>query len=107
MGLKITYHPGLYLGESMKGKKLDRIKKKLENHPLFSGVFVVAVSRNAHEQLEIYSARQLRWHYYAKYPPYVVGLAGNQEEAVGLVVQITAECLQIRGDCALKEYLRC
>ncbi len=107
MGLEITYHPGLYLGESMKGRKLEKIKKKLENRPLFSGVFIVALSGNAREQLEIYSARQLRWHYYAKYPPYVVGIAGNHPEAVGLVVQITEECLRSRGDCALKEYLKC
>ena len=107
MALRLVYHPELYLGESIKGKKLDKIKKKLEKKPLFSGVFLVTLSRNAHDQLELYEARQLAQSYYAKYPPYIVGIAGNREEALGMVEKIVKECLRTRGDCALKEYLRC
>lgn len=107
MALEIAYHPQLYLGESIKRKKLDKIKKRLEKSPGFSGVFLVALSRNAHDQLEIYHAKQLVFRYYAKYPPYVVGIAGDQSEAFGLVTAIVEECLSARGDCALKEYLRC
>lgn len=107
MALEIAYHPQLYLGESIKRKKLDKIKKKLERSPRFSGVFLVALSRNAHDQLEIYHAKQLDWSYYVKYPPYVVGIAGDQKEAFSLVTTIVEECLTERGDCALKEYLRC
>ena len=88
-------------------KKLDKIKKKLENKPLFSGVFLVTLSRNSSDQLEIYDAKQLVQSYYKKNPPYVVGLAGNYDEAVALVMQITEECLTNRGDCRLKEYLQC
>ncbi len=103
----LEYHPNLYLGEGIKVKKLDKIKKKLENRPLFSGVFLISLSRNPSDQLEIYAARQLCQPYYRKYPPYVVGIAGSREEALGLVEKITSECLAARGDCALKEYLRC
>ena len=107
MALEIAYHPQLYLGESIKSKNLDKIKKRLEKTPRFSRVFLIAISRNAHDQLEIYHAKQLDWSYYAKYPPYVVGIAGNQREAYALVTAIVEECLSLRGDCELKEYLRC
>ncbi len=107
MALGLTYHPDLYLGESIKEKELEKIKRKLENWPLFSGVFLLALSRNASDQLEIYAARELVWRYYEKHPPHIVGIAGNWGEAVALVVAIVQECLQERGDCALKEYLRC
>ena len=107
MALEIAYHPDLYLGESINGKKLDRIKKKLEKHPLFSGIFLIAFSRNPHDQLEIYEAKQLAQSYYRKYPPYIVGMAGSRQEALTLVEKIVTECLSARGDCALKEYLRC
>ena len=107
MALGLVYHPDLYLGESISEKKLDRIKKKLENRPLFSGVFLVTASRNASDQLEIYDAKQLAQRYYRAYPPYIVGIAGDQEEALALVETIVRECLEARGDCALKEYLRC
>ena len=107
MTLELAYHPNLYLGESIHMKKLDKIKKKLEKRSLFAGVFLVVLSRNSNDQLEIYDSRQLRWRYYEKYPPYVVGIAKNKEDAIGLVKKIAEECLQERGDCALKEYLRC
>ena len=34
MALGIKYHSNLYLGNGIKEKKLDKIKKKLENKPL-------------------------------------------------------------------------
>ena len=107
MGLGIEYHPNLYLGDGIKEKKLDKIKKKLENRPVLSGVFLISVSRNPYDQLEIYEARQLCQSYYRKFPPYVVGIARSREDAFALVERIAAECLQERGDCSLKEYLLC
>jgi len=107
MSLGLIYHPALYLGESISGKKLDKIKKKLENKPLLSGVYLVTLSRNASDQLEIYHAGQLAQSYYQKNPPCVVGIAGSRDEALALVKRIVGECLRARGDCKLKEYLRC
>lgn len=107
MTVKLKYRPDLYLGESINVKKLDKIKKKLENKPLLSGVFLITLSRNPSDQLEIYSARLLVQKYYAAYPPYVVGLAGDRDEAVAMVQQLVQDCLEKRGDCALKEYLLC
>lgn len=107
MAVSVTYHPRLYLGESIKEGKLDKIKRKLENKPLLSGVVLIAISRNSSDQLEIYEARQLVQNYYRDHPPYVVGIAGSREEAVDMVEQLAQECLEKRGDCALKEYLLC
>ncbi len=107
MANNISYRPELYLGEGINEKKLDRIKKKLENRPAFSGVFLISISRNDSDQLEIYGASQLSWRYYRENPPYVVGIAYSREEAVALVEKMAADCLYARGDCELKEYLRC
>lgn len=107
MAVKLNYLPDLYLGESIREEKLDKIKKKLENKPLLSGVFLIALSRNPSDQLEIYNAKLLAQKYYAKYPPCVAGIAGNYDEAVRMVEQMVQECMEKRGDCALKEYLLC
>lgn len=107
MALKLDFHANLYLGESMKDKKVDKIKKKLETKPLFSGVFVITLSRNSSDQLEIYDGKLLCQSYYKKNPPYVIGIAGNRDEAIELVEQIVTECVALRGDCRLKEYLQC
>ena len=107
MAVSVTYHPRLYLGESIQEKKLNKIKRKLESRPLLSGVVLIAISRNVSDQLEIYEARQLVQSYYRNNPPYVVGIAGSREEAVNMVERLAKECLEKRGDCALKEYLLC
>ncbi|MCM1063748.1 MAG: hypothetical protein NC420_04600 [Eubacterium sp.] len=107
MAGKIRYHSRLYLSEGIGEKKLDKIKKKLEKRPLLSGVFLIAVSANPSDQLDIFDARLLVQPYYEKNPPHVVGIAESREEAVALVEQIVRECLEKRGDCALKEYLLC
>ncbi len=107
MTVPLTYHPRLYVGESIREKKLDKIKKKLESRPLLSGVFLITLSENQSDQLDIYEAKLLAQSYYKRNPPVVVGLAGNYDEAVSLVEQLVRECLEERGDCALKEYLLC
>lgn len=107
MSISLTYRPDLYLGDSINENKLDKIIKKLEKNPVFSGVFLITVSRNASDQLDIFDARQLAQSYYKKNPPYVVGIAGSHDEAVELVERLVQECLRARGDCALKEYLLC
>lgn len=104
---RVCYHSKLYLSDGITEKKLDKIKKKLEKKPLLSGVFLIAVSANQTDQLDIFEARQLVQSYYLKNPPYVIGIAESRQEAVSLIEQIVQECLQERGDCALKEYLLC
>ncbi len=107
MASRLNYHSKLYLSESITGKKLDKIKKKLENRPLLSGVFLIAISANRSDQLDIFDARQLVQPYYRHNPPYVIGIAKNREEAFAVIEKIVQECLRERGDCALKEYLLC
>lgn len=107
MRKKPTFYPNLYIGESISTKNLDKLKRNLIKKPLFANVYVITISKNPYNQLEIYDAKQLAQRYYRKYPPYIVGIAGDYEEALLLVQQIVQECLQDRSDCSLKEYLLC
>ena len=104
---KLQFSSKLYLGESMNAVKLDKIKKKLCHKPLLAGVYVIALSKNPKDQLEIYDARQLAQRYFAKYPPFIIGIASDYKEAVKVLEQIVQECLKERGDCRLKEFLLC
>jgi len=104
---KLQFHPTLYLGESISESKLDKIKKRLQKQPLFSNAYLLTVSQNHSDQLDIFAAKQLVQSYYKKYPVYVIGIASDYNEAVELVEKIVQQCLQARGDCALKEFLLC
>ena len=101
----LTYRPNLYLGDSIDETKLDKIIHKLERRPLFSGLYLITLSGNPSDQLELFEAKQLRQTYYHKKTIDVIGLAGNKEESVNLVETIVQDCLAARGDCNLKEYL--
>lgn len=104
---KIIYHSYLYLGDDISEAKLDKIKKRLKDKPLLCKAYLITVSRNPVDQLEILSAKQLVQNYYSRFPVYVVGIAYDYDAAVGLVERMVQECLQTRGDCALKEFLLC
>lgn len=104
---KFIYSPKLYLGESISKKKLDKIKKRLEAKPLCANVYLLTFARNTEDQLEFFDARQLALPHYNDYTFHVVGIASDWDEAAALVEQIVQECLSVRGDCSLKEYLSC
>ena len=105
--LKPQYHPSLYLSEGITNKKLDKIKKNLENHPIRARVYLIAAAANGVDQLEIYSSSQLEQPYYSKNPPYIIGITLSYDEAVIIIEQLAQECYRKRGDCALREYLSC
>lgn len=103
----LTFYPKLYLGEGIKETKLDKIKKKLVENPLWANVYILTFARNSADQLEFFDARQLTQRFYEQRPLLVLGIAKDYEDALQLVERITRECLNERGDCRLKEYLTC
>jgi len=107
MANKVEYHPFLYLGDDISEKKLDKIKKRLEEKPLLCNAYLIILSKNIHDQLEILRANQLAQKYYEQNPVHVVGIASGYDDAVELVEEIVRECFSIRGDCKLKEFLLC
>lgn len=107
MNRMLEFYPELYLGEGIKEKKLDKIKKTLIQKPLWAGVYLITLAKNPVDQLEILDARQLAQRYYESHTLSVVGIAGDYEDALLLVERIAQECLDKRGDCRLKEYLTC
>jgi len=105
MSKKLTFSEELYIGESIDIRKLEKIKKSLCNTPGFAKVFLVTISANPTEQLDIIESKYLTYAYYNTHPLYVVGLAKSNGEAVGLVQRIVQDCLDTQGDVDLKKFL--
>lgn len=98
-------YPRLYIGESVNNP--DKLIHKLKKHAKLLDAYVITLSKNASDQLEIYKAGYLSQKYYRENPPYIIGIAGNYEEAVGLIEQIAKEAYAAQGNLQLKEYLKC
>ncbi len=107
MTVEIPYHEKLWVGEGITEKQLDKIKKRLSANPLRARVYLLTLSRNGTDQLDIYAGKTLAWPYYRSHPPVVVGIARTYEDSLRMVEQMVQECWKERGDCDLREYLSC
>ena len=107
MAKRLTFHPSLFLGEGIAGRDLEKIKKQLEKKLFFCNVYLVTPATNPNDMLEFYHSRQLKQKYYENHPPLVIGITRTYGEAVLMVQKLVQECLDKRGDCALREYLLC
>lgn len=107
MEKKLNFLPHLYLGDGMKPQKVDKLKKRLVNKPLLARAYLITISLNPADQLDLFDARQLAQSRYNRTELTVVGLAKGYDDALGVVERITQDCLDARGDCELKEFLLC
>lgn len=107
MKLPVQYADKIYLGPGIENVNLDKLKAQLDKKPLMTVYYLICISSNPHDQLDIMEAKQLLQSYYQKHPVEVIGIAADHEDAILLVQQIVQECLQARGDALLKEFLKC
>jgi len=92
----------LYVSPSVKHPK--KMLKQLNKSKLPCRFFVLTLE-DGRDQLAIYPAYCLQQPFYRKFPPVIIGLAKDYEEAQDLVLQIVEESLAKTGECNLKEYL--
>lgn len=95
-------YTSLYVGESVRHPK--KVLRKLEKGSLLLNAYVITFAAGR-DQLEVYDARIFAQKYYRNFDRPIIGIAGNYDEAVELIIKITNESLSERGDCELKEYL--
>jgi len=105
MSKKLTFSENLYIGDGIDKKKLDKLKKNLVHSPVLTKVFLITISANPADQLDIIESVYLTYAYYNTHPLYVVGIANSNEEAIGLVQNIVQDCLDAQGNVDLKMFL--
>lgn len=100
----MKFYKNLYIGDTIKNP--NKIKRKIKRHAKQLKVFVILLASGS-DQLEICHSILLEQPYYHKKEnvPYIIGIAGNYEEAVALVCRITQEAVTQNGDADLKRYL--
>lgn len=98
----MEFYSPLYVGASVRHP--DKVIRRLRKGSPLINAYVILLAEGE-DLLEIYDARIFAQRFYRNQARTVVGIAGDHEEAVELVVRITEESLAVRGDCALKAYL--
>lgn len=101
--IELEYRPRLYLSEGLDEKDLARLKKKIARGK--GSCAVILISENENDQFDIVTPFQLKLPVWEGKKPVVAGIAEKKEEAPDLVQQIIKDCLKVRGDLELKEYI--
>ena len=92
----------LRIGESV--KEADRIRRKLNHGKIVPGVYLITISENPRNLLEIIPALTMIQQSAADICPEIIGLAGNKDEALEMTVEIIQEVYDRTGDFRVEEY---
>lgn len=93
----IHFYKKLYVGDSI-SKKRSKILWKLRAGKIMPTVYCIALDDAPNgDMLDIYHNAVLRQPYYRRNKPYIMGIAGNYEEAVGLVETMLADTMAQTG----------
>lgn len=92
----------LRIGEGV--KKADKIRRKLNHGKIVPGVYLITFSENPRNLLEIIPALTIIQQSAADICPEIIGLAGDKDEAVDMVMEIIQEVYDATGDFRIEEY---
>lgn len=98
----MKFYKNLYVGDTI--RKPDKIIRKLKKYAKLPTVYIIVYVQET-GQLEICNSLFLQQWYYREHPPYIVGIAGSQEEAVGLIQRMAQEAVNCTGRADLSAYL--
>lgn len=98
----MKFYKNLYIGDTIKNP--GKTRRKLKRHAKLQNVYVIAYMAES-GKLEIYHNLMFQQRYYKEHPPYVVGIAGSQEEAAQLICRIAEDSLRETGKVDLTGYL--
>lgn len=102
---KFKLQKKLYIGESLMEENINRLLWRLRFRSKKTNLFVVLVSENPSDQLDILHSRYLSTKLYDKRTLKLVGVASTHKEAVELVCKITNECVAETGSAYIKQFL--
>lgn len=100
----MTYYKYLYLEEGLE-KKRDKMIDKLERNKLQFGVFLIVLSQNGNNHLELLDSKLLLQKDYPKEDYFVVGIAKDQTGAIEIVEEILQEVYNETKGADIRSYI--
>lgn len=98
----LKWHKNYYRGANV--KNLPRIRTKLMQGKPVPGIYLITLSENPHNLLEILPALTLVQETAARICPEIVGIARGKEEALDLITQMVQTVYEETGELNIKEY---
>ncbi|MDD7643729.1 MAG: hypothetical protein PUK75_14900 [bacterium] len=100
----MIWYDDLFLGKSISPRRKKRIIRKVNRRSVFGAEYLLTLSSNPDNLLDIISVRVVRQRYYPKKGMVVVGLAGDYEEAMLLAGEIISGIYAASGDFKVRDF---
>lgn len=98
----LKWHKNYYRGASI--KNISKIRLKLIQGKPVPSIYLITLSENPHNQLEILPALTLVQETAARICPEIVGIAKGKEEALELITDMVQTIYEETGELNIKEY---
>lgn len=100
----LKWYKNCFVGKNV--RDLERIQEKLENRRLVPGIYLLVLSENPRNIMEMFPAVTLLQRTAADLCPEIIGISLGKEEAVSLAEEIIRQVYEETGDVQVKEYLK-
>ncbi len=101
----MRWYEDLYVGETISHKK-KKIKWKIMHNAGLLRVFIITLASNPDNLMDIIPARELKQKHYPKGGLYIIGLAGNYDEALEVAGHIVSEVYTATKGFDVRKYLQ-
>ena len=102
----VTYSERLYTDDKINKKKLNKIKRNIRQGRGRFDLYLIALSNNDHDQLDIIHNSMFNQKLYRKFDIRVVGLASSYDEATSIVLNILEDTMTETGSVDMKGFLK-
>lgn len=99
----MKYYEPLYIDVSFKNVSMMKQRIRFSKIPLLN--YVIVLSQNSGDQLEIIQGSVLRQRYYPKKSLFVVGISKDYNGAINLVMKIVEDTYRNTGGYDIKAFL--
>ena len=100
----MIWYDDLFVGESISPRRKKRIIRKINRRSILGGEYLLTLSSNPDNLIDIINAQVIRQRYYPRKDLVVIGLAGNYEEAMMLAGEIVSGIYAVQGNFKLREF---
>lgn len=100
----LKWHKDFYIGEGIKNP--DKTKNKIEEGKLTFGIYLITLSDNPNNLLEIIPAAMLLQKSCYGLCPEIIGMTRGKGDAIDMVADIIMEIYRETGAFQVKEYFK-
>lgn len=100
----IEWSEKLYYSEEIKNKKINKIKKAVNDGKLLFEIYCITFASNEKNLFDIMNVNELLFPYYQRKNIKILGLAASKEAAVLLVVDMIMEVYREKDDFNVRTY---